>query len=94
MDTKNDKKKFGNCVLYAVPKFIREGGHLIISWSPRNRNIPHVSWTGDFRTVKGFVPVNPKTGWLGILTAPFFLGFVKTETIKEFKEKQIKHVEK
>lgn len=85
MDLNSVKTWFSNCVLYAVPKFIREGGYLIISWSPRNRYIPHFSWSRDLRTVEGFVPVSPKKGWVGVLNSPFFKGYVKQNTIDEIR---------
>lgn len=87
MNLNNVKAKFGNCILYAIPKFITEGGYVIISWSPRNRYIPHFSWSGDLSEVEGFVPVAPKQGLLGVLTSPFFRGFWKKESLETFKSK-------
>ena len=87
MDLNSVKTRFGNCILYAIPKFITEGGYVIISWSPRNRYIPHFSWSRDLSEVEGFVPVKPKTGLLGVLTSPFFNGFLKKEPLENLKSK-------
>ena len=85
MDLNSVKSWFSNCWLYAVPKFIREGGYLIIGWSPRNRYIPHVSWSRNLQNLEGFVPISPKKGWIGVLTSPFFKGYVKHNTLEEIR---------
>ena len=73
--------KYGNCVIYAVPKFISKGGYLIFSWSPRNNYIPHVSYSRDLIETEEFVPITPKKGWLGVFSSPFFKGKIKKKKL-------------
>lgn len=70
--------KYGNCWLYAIPRFIREGGHLDVRWSVRSQFIPHVSWSRDNKTFYEFVPIKKKWGVLeGIINSFFFKGEVR-----------------
>jgi hypothetical protein len=47
-----------NCLAYACKRFWREGGYIVVMWSPRWWGV-HVRWTQDFVTFHEFVPVNP-----------------------------------
>lgn len=51
-----------NCLLYAVGRWRREGGYLIIR---RSRLTPwvHVLWSLDLRTFAAFVPQRARRRW-------------------------------
>lgn len=74
--------KYGNCWTYAIPRFVREGGFIIVRWSPRNKFIPHISYSRDLETIEEFVPDRPRTGLLGILSSFVFRGSIKKGALK------------
>jgi hypothetical protein len=69
---------WGNCWFWALWKYWREGGYLVVRRS-KYIPVPHVMWTN---TMKGkmlweFHPLRPKTGFIGIISSPFFRGVVR-----------------
>lgn len=69
--------KKSNCFVFAVKKFIFEGGYLIVRrsrWGP----FPHFLWAKSLKgiEVEHLVPINPKKRKFPPL---FFKGFIKKE---------------
>lgn len=77
--------RYGNCIIYAVPKCIRQGGYLRFCWSPRNRYIPHCAWIRPDNVCEEFIPENPKESFWGVFFAIIFKGkvVITDESIKE-----------
>ena len=71
--------KFGNCWLYALPRWLREGGYIVVCWSPRNTFVPHAMFTQDIQgvEVEEYVPINPRSGLVGVLSSVLFRGRVR-----------------
>lgn len=74
--------KYGNCLLYALVKWVLEGGRIELGWTSVRLKLPrfwHISRGG----VKSrFAPVKPKTGWKAILHKLCFAGIVKQDRRK------------
>lgn len=68
---------YGNCWLYAIPRFLAEGGYLVVRWSPRNRLVPHVAYSPDLDMAYEFVPLTPRRGIHGMLASICFRGRVR-----------------
>lgn len=77
--------RYGNCWIFAIPKFIIEGGYLIVRWSPRNALIPHIAWSRDLETVEDFVPEKPKRTLIGMIHAFCFKGRQRKYPLEKFK---------
>ncbi len=67
----------GNCCLYALRRWLREGGYLIFRRSYSGW-WPHASWSADLRTFWQFRPPHPKAGML--LPPPLYRGEVSSFT--------------
>lgn len=64
-----------NCWFYAIPRWWRgEKRYLILRWSVYHRWIPHAMLTNDISPIwiEEVVPVNPKEGFMALLSAPLF----------------------
>lgn len=75
--------RWGNCWIFALPRWWRRGGALVVIRSPRNRNIPHAMWAPDASglAVEEFVPDRPREGVFGLLHSLWFRGRVRTRTL-------------
>jgi hypothetical protein len=73
---------FGNCWTYAIPKWWRDGGYIVVRRSGFMR-VPHVLWVRSLDGVEfhEFTPISPKfRGLSGFARAFFHRGFVRTIT--------------
>ncbi len=69
--------RWGNCLFYALRKWAREGGYLVIRKSHHGW-WPHFLWSKDLKTFEQFGPPAPRSGLF--LPPPVFRGYVKTFT--------------
>lgn len=83
-ESNNGKSMWGNCWTWAIPKFLREGGFLVVSWSARRNYVPHVSWTKDLETIEEFVPVDWKDpqNMTKFVSSFIFKGYVNKKSLK------------
>lgn len=86
---KNEKTTWGNCWTWAIPKFLREGGFLVVSWSARRNYVPHVAWTKDLETVEEYVPVDWKDplNMTKFVSSFIFKGHVNKKSLKANADK-------
>tara|TARA_R110002012_G_scaffold303533_1_gene505351 strand:+ start:6193 stop:6429 length:237 start_codon:yes stop_codon:yes gene_type:complete len=73
----------GNCLFYAIVKFIKNGGYIIFRKS-KYGNWSHIMWTPDFETFYHFVPVNQPLRF-AFIHKIFFKGRVKVEKRDSFE---------
>lgn len=71
--------KYGNCWLHALPRWFRQGGYLVVCWSPRNPFVPHAMHCDSMAGVEvtEYVPITPRTGLVGVLCSFLFAGRVR-----------------
>lgn len=72
----------GNCLIYALRKWWREGGYLVIRRSHASRFIPHVlhldaDMCAHKRCMSHFVPCRQKMDWKKFVHKLWFTGKVK-----------------
>lgn len=73
--------KYGNCWIYAIPRFISKGGYLNVRWSSRSKFVPHISWSSDNKTFYDYVPIKKEWGVIeGIINSFLFKGEVRQRT--------------
>lgn len=74
--------KHGNCLIYAIRKWIKEGGYLVIRRSHASKIIPHFlhlddSACFDKQCLSQFAPDYPKSTWQKFVHKLWFKGTVK-----------------
>ena len=85
---------FGNCWSYAVPRWLRYGGYLVVRIAPGIKilgfiPVLHVIWCKDLKdaSIEQFVPVNRKHAFWFPWHTIWFKGKVLTEESDRFNAK-------
>lgn len=68
-----------NCVFYALGRYLREGGYLLVERSPLPGGLVRVSWSPDFRNWYGYHAYGVKTWprWRVAIGQFWFRGYVR-----------------
>ena len=71
--------RFGNCWLYALPRWLLGKQRYLIVRKSNHAIWPHVMLTDDISSVEieEFTADKPLKGWRGFFHAPFFRGHVR-----------------
>lgn len=76
-----------NCLIFALKKWFKHGGYLIIRKS-NHGYFPHFLWSKDLKNahVEHYVPIDPKRTLLRVLLHKIlFEGYIKTHDRKDEK---------
>ena len=69
--------KWGNCLLYAVIKWVTAGGKIELDWTSIRVKLPRFWHTSKTGVKTRFAPLNPRKGWSAIAHKLCYRGRVK-----------------
>jgi len=76
-------KNKSNCLIFAVNKWFKHGGYLVMRRS-KHGFFPHFLWCSDLKNaeIEHFVPINPKHSFVKILFHKIlFEGMIKKDDV-------------